>query len=102
MEDDALRLILQEQGLDPVEDDRRREQILPRSPRAIEDRVIDMAEIEARPVAEHLTVEGRIAIEELHLKTELAGVEVTGRLDIAGEELRLGEKEKGFALLRGS
>ena len=101
MKDQALRLILQEQGLDAIEDDRRREQILPRPPAAIEYRTIDMAEIEARAVADHLAVEGRIAIKELHPKAELAGVERARPLDIGGEELRLGESEEGFPRLEG-
>jgi len=60
-----------------------------------------MAEIEARAVADHLAVQGRIAIEELHPEAELAGIEIAGPLDIGGEELRLGESEKGFARLGG-
>jgi hypothetical protein len=98
MEADSCSLITQKQLFDFVcggNRDGSREQMFALANIASEHRFANQPQGESCIVAEDLTVEWRIAIDEFDREAELVCIEITGTLDVRNEELCRDPSENG-------
>src|SRR5262245_5312626 len=72
-----------------------RQQLLALPILGVDDRTIDVVEYERRSIAHDVRIERRLAMEDRDLEAELPGVEITRRLDVGDEQLRIGRRENG-------
>ena len=98
-EHDAGVLVFEEKRLGVVESNRCGKQLIPLAKFRVEAALVDVAEVQPRPVAEYLSVERWFAVAEGQSESEFFRVELAGRREIRDEELRLGSQERRLGVL---